>query len=34
LFRTEEQPEHTIKIIKGIISEHKDTERNMAQADL
>lgn len=34
LFRTEEQPQETIKIINGILSDHKDTERNLAQASL
>jgi hypothetical protein len=34
LFRVEEQPEQAIKIINGIISDHKETERKNYQHDL
>lgn len=34
LFRSEEQNQQCIKVIKGILSDHKDTERRHAQEDL
>ena len=34
LFRTEEQNEECAKVINGIVNDHKDTERKLAQEDL